>query len=64
MTTINLLESAREAQTAYWNAVRQLEESLGVDIDRARDLQSATIADLIGCSVCRKVFKTCVCGGV
>ena len=41
-----LLEAAAEAQTAYWNALRELEEATGLDIDSTQDLAGKTVADL------------------
>lgn len=42
-----LLEVAAEAQTAYWDALRKLEEALGVEIEDGRDLRNATIESLL-----------------
>ena len=41
-----LLEAAAEAQTAYWNALHDLEEATGLDIDSTQDLAGKTVADL------------------
>ncbi len=41
------LLAAREAQTAYWEALLALEDSIGVEVDGAQDLQDATVTNLI-----------------
>jgi hypothetical protein len=42
-----LLEAAQEAQTAYWEALHDLEAALGdIEIDGTRDLQGLTLDDL------------------
>jgi hypothetical protein len=38
---------AREAQTAYWDALLALEEAIGVEVDGVQDLQDATVQDLM-----------------
>jgi len=48
----NLLAIARETQTAYWKALSNLEESLGVEVDGTRDLMEATIKSLLEVSLC------------
>ena len=45
-TEDELLEAAAEAQTAYWNALHDLEEATGLDIDSTQDLAGKTVADL------------------
>jgi hypothetical protein len=45
-TEDELLEAAAEAQTAYWNALHDLEEATGLDIDSTQDLAWKTVADL------------------
>ena len=42
-----LLDAAKEAQTVYWDALRELEEATGLEIDSARDLQGWTVASLL-----------------
>jgi hypothetical protein len=45
MTTA--LERARDAQTAYWDALLALEKAIGVEVDGTQDLQDTTVKDLI-----------------
>jgi hypothetical protein len=45
MTTALL--AAREAQTAYWEALLILEKALGVEVDGTQDLQEVTVEYLI-----------------
>ena len=42
-----LLDAAKEAQTAYWDALRELEEATGLEIDSTSDLQDWMIASLL-----------------
>jgi hypothetical protein len=42
-----LLVSACEAQHAYWDALRDLEGELGVDIDDIGDMEGLTVKDVI-----------------
>jgi hypothetical protein len=41
-----LLYAAQLAQDAFWEALRELEEEIGVDVDSTNDLAGLTIADL------------------
>lgn len=41
------LDAAKEAQTAYWDALRDLETELGCDLDDVGDLSGYTVQDLI-----------------
>lgn len=41
-----LLTKAQELQTAFWDAVRALEDALDVEIDSSRDLSNETIESL------------------
>ena len=45
MTTA--LEVARDAQTAYWDALLALEKAIGVEVDGTQDLQETTVKDLM-----------------
>ena len=45
MTTA--LEVARDALTAYWDALLALEKAIGVEVDGTQDLQETTVKDLI-----------------
>lgn len=47
LTNEELLEQAREAQTAFWDALRDLEEALGVEVDADNDLENETIESLM-----------------
>jgi hypothetical protein len=40
---IDALEVAREAQTAYWDALLTLEEAIGVEVDGNLDLEETTV---------------------
>lgn len=43
-----LLDAAKTAQTAYWDAVKALEDALGIEIDSTDDLQTfSDCSDLI-----------------
>lgn len=42
-----LLEKVQEAQTAYWDALSELESELGCDIESTTDLGGYTVTDLI-----------------
>lgn len=37
----------QQAQTAYWRALRELEEALGVDLDSTQDFENTDIATLL-----------------
>ena len=41
-----LLTAAQEAQTAFWDALHELEEATGLEIDSTQDLQGWTLAAL------------------
>ena len=41
-----LLETARETQTAFWDALAALESALGCEIDGTQDFECATIEEL------------------
>ena len=41
------LAEARIAQTAFWSALTDLEEALGIEIDGTRDLEEVDMDDLI-----------------
>ncbi|MFP5227554.1 MAG: hypothetical protein ACLGXA_07970 [Acidobacteriota bacterium] len=41
-----LLATARLAQTAFWEALQELEDALGVKADACRDLAEVTVDDL------------------
>jgi hypothetical protein len=41
------LLAARDAQTAYWDALQALEEAIGVEVDGSRSLHDATVEDLM-----------------
>lgn len=45
MTTALLV--ARDAQTAYWDALLALEKALGVEVDGTQDLQDVTVEYLV-----------------
>lgn len=42
-----LLRIAAETQTAYWNALRELERAIGFEIDDPGDLREATVDELM-----------------
>lgn len=42
-----LLQMAAEAQTAFWGALHDLEEAIGVDVDSSKDLEGLTVDDLL-----------------
>jgi hypothetical protein len=41
------LEVARDAQTAYWDALHALEDTIGVEVDGVQDLANTTVEDLV-----------------
>jgi hypothetical protein len=41
------LQVARDAQTAYWEALLTLEKAIGVEVDGKQDLLDATIEHLM-----------------
>jgi hypothetical protein len=42
-TMTTALQVARDAQTAYWDALLALEKAIGAEVDGTQDLQDTTV---------------------
>lgn len=54
-----LLAAAQAAQTAFWEAVRELEAELDIEIDSSIDLNNQTIDSLLEDESCDGICPNC-----